>query len=212
MPALVTQKGQKVRLTRKQRIENIVAPMHANGASTDEIAKAAGITRRMVYHDLDLVREAYVEDFEGAMEAIRAELAAKHNAIYSRAIRDYERGAGLKALEIASRELECLARIHGVSNGVNVNLHQHSHALTVTSEAVADLFKPMDAGSYAELVAARALPPTQPEELPTIDVESEQGSDQWSSTPGSGEPVVSSHDAEPTAEKIKRVAHPLGRR
>ena len=169
----------------------------------------------MVYKDLDLVRDAYVEDFEGAMEAIRAELAAKHNAIYSRAIRDYEKGAGLKALEIASRELECLARIHGVSNGVSVNLHQHSHSVNVTTEAVSELFKPLDAESYGAMVAAKPLPPAaDAAELPVIDLENEQGSDQWSSTPGSGEPVVSSHDVEPAkpAGTIKRVRHPLGRR
>ncbi|QNI48859.1 bacterial regulatory s/ tetR family protein [Synechococcus sp. A15-60] len=180
--------------------------MHANGASTDEIAKAAGITRRMVYHDLDLVREAYVEDFEGAMEAIRAELAAKHNAIYSRAIRDYERGAGLKALEIASRELECLARIHGVSNGVNVNLHQHS--VNVTAEAVSELFKPLDAESYGAMVAAKPLPPAaDAAELPVIDVESEQGSDEWTTA------EVAAPTPEPPVEPqgLKRVRHPLGR-
>ena len=208
MPALVEKKGKKVRQSRLQRIETIVAPMHSNGATISEIANAAGISRKMVCNDLDLVRERYVEDFEGAMEAIRAELAAKHNAIYSRAIRDYERGAGLKALEIASRELECLARIHGVSNGVSVNLH--SHAVTVTADAVADMFRPMDAGSYAELVAAKALPPTEPEELPIIDLEAEQGSDEWS-TAASANPPSADAEPEPAAGTTKRVAHPFAR-
>ncbi|MDC0256638.1 hypothetical protein OAK25_00625 [Synechococcus sp. AH-551-P10] len=179
--------------------------MFAAGANTVDIAKAAGISLRMCYQDLDLIREAYVEDFEGSMSSIRAELAAKHRAIYHNAINDYRKGAGIKALELASKELECLGRLHGVANGVSINMHNHEHQLTITSQAVGDLFKPLDAGSYAEMVASKALPPSEAKELPDVAAEAESaGTDQWVS--GDAVPV---EVIEPTDQpKAKKAARP----
>ncbi len=211
MPALVEKKGRKIRASRKDRIENIVGPMFARGAATVDIAKAAGISLQMCYQDLDLIREAYVEDFEGSMTAIRAELAAKHKAIYANAIEDYRKGAGLKALEVASKELECLARLHGVSGGVSVSRHSHDHQLNITSANVAELFKPLDAGSYAEMVSAKVLPPSEPEELPVIDAVAEPaGSDDWSGANASLAPVEShASQSEKPKGKNKRIQHPF---
>ena len=205
MTALVEQKGRKIRASRKDRIENIVGPMFARGAATVDIAKAAGISLRMCYQDLDLVREAYVEDFEGSMTAIRAELAAKHKAIYANAINDYRNGAGLKALEIASKELECIGRLHGVASGVNVSLHNHDHQLNITTGNVADLFRPLDADSYSEMVAAKVLPPSEAKDLPVIEMDDDQeGSDEWVA----GAPVVVDV-VEPTDQpKAKKAARP----
>ena len=205
MTALVEHSERKIRVSRKDRIENIVAPMFALGANTVDIAKAAGISLRMCYKDLDLVREAYVEDFEGSMSSIRAELAAKHRSIYANAINDYRNGAGLKALELASKELECLGRLHGVANGVSINMHNHEHQLNITADAIGDLFKPLDAGSYAEMVASKALPPTEAADLPVIEMDDEQeGSDEWVA----GAPVVVDV-VEPTDQpKAKKAARP----
>ena len=207
MTALVEQKGRKIRASRKDRIENIVAPMFALGANTIDIAKAAGISVRMAHKDLDLVREAYVEDFDGSMLAIRAELAAKHRSIYVNAISDYKNGAGLKALEIASKELECLGRLHGVTNGVNINMHNHDHQVNITAQAIGDLFKPLDAESYAEMVAAKALPPTEAQELPVIESTVEETStNAWSTT---GAPVEDEPQPDKPQGKNRKVAHPM---
>lgn len=211
MTALVEQKGRKIRATRKDRIENIVAPMFALGANTINIAKAAGISVRMAHSDLDLVREAYVEDFEVSMVAIRVELAAKHRSIYANAINDYKNGAGLKALEIASKELECLGRLHGVTNGVNINMHNYDHQVNITAQAIGDLFKPLDAGSYAEMVAAKALPPTGAKELQVIEtIVGETGSNEWSSKSSVDGSVAMPVEDEPEATKgNKRIQHPF---
>ena len=209
MPALAEHKERKIRVSRKDRIENIVAPMFALGANTVDIAKAAGISLRMCYKDLDLVREAYVEDFEGSMASIRAELAAKHRSIYANAISDYRKGAGLKALEIASKELECLARLHGVASGVNVSLHNHDHQLNITTGSVAELFRPLDADSYSEMVAAKVLPPSEPEELPVIEatVEGLAGSDDWSGAAGASVQVETHETHQEKPQGKNRVLH-----
>jgi len=77
----------------------------------------------------------------------------------------FDKDQSPKWIELASKELECLGRLLGQA-GPSINVHQHSHSLNVTAEAVADMFRPMDAGSYAELVASKALPPTRSEEHP----------------------------------------------
>ena len=92
-----------------------------------------------------------------------------------------------KWIELASKELECLGRLLGQA-GPSVNLHAHQHNVAVTTGAVAALFQPLDAGSYAEMVAAKALPPSEAQELPDIEAEAEDlGTDDWGSavtTPG----------------------------
>jgi len=79
----------------------------------------------------------------------------------------------------------------------------------VTAEAVGDLFKPLDAGTYSEMVAAKVLPPSEPEELPDIEVEAESvGTDDWGSASQSGR---SADDDVPGAPqgKNRRIQHPL---
>ena len=194
---------------RLQRLEEEVAPLIARGLTHSEIANRLGLSKAMVDKDCLLVKKNWDDQIADRLEIVRGELVAKHDALYKTCMDAFEAAPAPKWIELASKELECLGRLLGQA-GPAINLHQHSHSLNVTAEAVADLFKPMDAGSYAELVAARALPPTQPEELPTIDVESEQGSDSWATTEAAA--PMPEHAPAPAAEKIKRVAHPLGRR
>ena len=106
-----------------------------------------------------------------------------------------------KWIELASKELECLGRLLGQA-GPSINLHAHQHNVAITTaEAVGDLFKPLDAGAYADMVAAKALPPTEAQELPDVELEAEDlGTDDWGSavtTPGVME--VDEHKAKKTA-------------
>lgn len=170
MPALAVVKGQKIRASRAKRLEEIIAPMYAQGATTRQIAEAAGISQRQVMFDLDLVRDTWAENFDSRLETARGELVVKHDYIYREAVGQYRQGGGIKALELASKELECLARLFGIANGVSLNLHNHSHLhAQVDTAAVADLFKPLDTGTYAAMVATRVLPQADPESVSNPD-------------------------------------------
>ena len=181
---------------RLARIENDVAPLYARGLTQREIAKRLDISLAMVQKDFRLIKDNFDDQIPERLESARAELVFKHDHLYRQCMARFEKDQSPKWIELASKELECLGRLLGQA-GPSINVHQHSHSLSVTAEAVADMFRPMDAGSYAELVASKALPPTEPEELPVIDVEAEQGSDDWNTAEAAG--------------TIKRVAHPLGR-
>ena len=195
--------------SRLARIENEVAPLFARGLTQREIAKKLDISLSMVQKDFRLIQDNWDDQIPERLESARAELVFKHDHLYRQCMARFDREPSPKWIELASKELECLGRLLGQA-GPAINLHQHSHSLNVTAEAVADLFKPMDAGSYAELVAAKALPPTEPEELPIIDVESEQGSDEWSTTEAAA-PMPEHAEPAPAAGTIKRVSHPFAR-
>ena len=194
---------------RLQRVEEEVAPLIARGLTHREVAKRLGISVAMAHQDCRLVQQNWDDQIADRLEIVRGELVAKHDALYKTCMDAFEAAPAPKWIELASKELECLGRLLGQA-GPAINLHQHSHSLNVTAEAVADLFKPMDAGSYAELVAAKALPPTEPEELPIIDLEAEQGSDEWTTAEAAAPMPQPAEPAKPTGS-IKRVRHPSGR-
>ena len=161
----------------------------------------------MVQKDFRLIQDNWDDQIPERLESARAELVFKHDHLYRQCMARFDREPAPKWIELASKELECLGRLLGQA-GPAINLHQHSHSVNVTAEAVADMFRPMDAGSYAELVAAKALPPTEPEELPIIDVESESGSDEWQAVEGAAPPTPV-ESVEPQGRK--RVPHPFAR-
>ena len=164
---------------RLKRVEEEVAPLIARGLTQREIAKRLNISHVMAAADCRLVQERWVQNVDERLEVIRGELIAKHDEIYKIAMQGYGTTGSSKMLDIASKELECLGRLLGQA-GPSINLHNHQHNVAITSEAVGDLFKPLDAGSYAEMVASKALPPTESKDLPVIEMDDEQeGSDEW---------------------------------
>jgi len=203
-------KGISVR--RLQRIEQEIAPLVARGLTIHQVAEVVGISAAMAAKDCAVVKERWNAAIDDRLEIARGELIAKHDEIYKIAMEGYARDKrSTKFLELASKELECLGRLLGQA-GPSINLHNHSHSVTVTAEAVGDLFKPLDAGTYSEMVAAKVLPPSEPEELPDIEMEAESvGTDDWGSAKvHEGVPAVENAD-EPGAPqgKNRRIQHPL---
>jgi hypothetical protein len=165
----------------------------------------------MAAADCRLVQERWVENVDERLEIVRGELIAKHDEIYKIAMEGYGKTHNCKMLDIASKELECLGRLLGQA-GPSINLHNHQHNVAITAESVADLFKPLDAGSYAEMVASKTLPPSEPEELPVVDVVVEEaaGSDDWAG--GAGASLqVETHETqqEKPQGKNRRISHPF---
>ncbi|QNJ06279.1 bacterial regulatory s/ tetR family protein [Synechococcus sp. MEDNS5] len=181
-------KVEKLRKSRRDRITNVVAPLVAEGATITRIQEVTGLSRKICWEDSLAAKEMFQDTYELDFETIRGELAAKHNMLFNFALQDYKKGAGTRALETAGKQLDSLARIYGVAGGISLHAHNHQGSITVTTEAVGDLFKPLDAGSYAEMVAAKALPPSEAQELPDVELEAEDlGTDDWGSavtTPG----------------------------
>ena len=191
---------------RLKRVEEEIAPRYARGLTQREIAKDLGLSKSQVAKDFQLLNENLQSQVDERLLNARAELVLKHDEIYRIAMSGYINTQNTRMLEIASKELECLGRLLGQA-GPSINLHNHSHSVTVTAEAVGDLFRPLDADSYSEMVAAKVLPPSEVQELPDIEVEAEPvGTDDW----GSHSASVTPTDDEPGAQgKNHRVAHPF---
>ena len=203
---------------RLDRVENEIAPLLARGLTTREIANRLDISHAQAFQDCRLVRQNWDDQIPERLEIVRGELVAKHDALYKTCMEAYAAAPAPKWIELASKELECLGRLLGQA-GPAINLHQHSHSVNVTAEAVSELFKPLDAAAYGAMVAAKPLPPAaDAAELPVIDVAAESGSDEWSTAPAAA-PMPQPADCDPRQAKpapaagtIKRVRHPLGRR
>ena len=191
---------------RLKRVEEEIAPRYARGLTQREIAKDLGLSKSQVAKDFQLLNENLQSQVDERLLNARAELVLKHDEIYRIAMSGYINTQNTRMLEIASKELECLGRLLGQA-GPSINLHNHSHSVTVTAEAVGDLFRPLDADSYSEMVAAKVLPPSEVQELPDIEVEAEPvGTDDW----GSHSASVTPTDDEPGAQgKNRRVPYPF---
>ena len=165
---------------------------------------------RICCEDAQIARELCQEDFEERVSTVRGELAAKHNRLFELAIGDYHKGAGTRALETAGKQLDSLARIYGVAGGINLHAHNHQASITVTTDAVAALFQPLDAASYGEMVAAKVLPPSEPTELPDVELEAEDlGTDDWGSAVADGNKPVENGDQPGAQGKNRRISRPL---
>ena len=193
---------------RTERIETQIAPLFARGWTQREIAKELGISLSQIQKDCLLIKTTWQEDLEERLLGARAELVFKHDHLYRQcmAALHSERSPNPKWVELASKELEALGRLLGQA-GPSINLHAHQHNVAITTEAVGDLFKPLDAGSYAEMVAAKALPPTEAQELPVIESTVEETStNAWSTT---GAPVEDEPQPDKPQGKNRKVAHPM---
>ena len=200
---------------RRNRIFNEIAPLYSRGLSYRQIGERLGISDAQVTFDVSVLKEHWQESVEEEARTARGELIAKHTAIFEDCREGYRATGGAKFLELASKELECLARLLGQAGpAINLHAHQHLHA-QVDAAAVSELFKPLDAGTYAEMVAARVLPPVEnPEEPPEIDTSSEPVQANWTtenqdqhSDPGCV-PVINADTQEPE-RRTKFVRHPL---
>lgn len=198
---------------RLQRIEEEVAPLFARGFTQREIANQLGISKSVIAKDCALIQTTWEEQISDRLENARAELVFKHDHLYRQCMAAYHSGPPQpKWIELASKELECLGRLLGQA-GPAINLHAHQHNVAVTTDAVAALFQPLDPGAYAEMVAAKPLPPAdEAAELEPIDVELETaGRDEWSGGAGADTTIAGAggDTDEPTERKPKFVKHPL---
>ena len=195
------------------RIEKEIAPLFAQGLTQREIATKLGISKSVVAKDCLLIQTTWQEDLEERLLGARAELVFKHDYLYRQcmAALHSERVPNPKWVELASKELEALGRLLGQA-GPSINLHNHQHNVAITSEAVGDLFKPLDADSYSEMVAAKVLPPSEAQELPVIEATvDEQGSDDWAGAAAGAPLEVETHETQPEKPqgKNRKVAHPF---
>ena len=174
-----------------------------------EIANDLGLSKAQITKDYQLLKHNLEEQIDDRLLSARAELVLKHDEIYKIAMTGYAETHNTRMLEIASKELECLGRLLGQA-GPAINLHAHQHNVAVTTDAVAALFQPLDpADDYAEMVAAKPLPPAEEAaELEPIEVEVETaGRDEWSQ--GSSAIDSNAQADEPTERKNRKVQHPL---
>ena len=199
---------------RLERIQNSIAPLVARGLTQYEIADQLGLSKSQVAKDCLLVKNTWDDQVSERLETARGELVAKHDEIYKIAMAGYFKTKNTRMLEIASKELECLGRLLGQA-GPSINLHNHSHSVTVTAEAVGDLFKPLDAGTYSEMVAAKVLPPSEPQALPDVELEAESlGTDDWGGHTPTVTPVADELSINPAGQpgaqgRNRRVSHPM---
>ena len=142
---------------RELRILDEIAPLYSRGVTQKDIAARLGISGKQVGNDIQVLKQHWNESLPEKLENARGDLIAKHNAIFEDCYAGYRATGAAKFLELASKELECLGRLLGQGGvGVSVNLSQTN--LSVSAEAVADLFKPLAASDYEAMVATRALP------------------------------------------------------
>ena len=194
---------------RLARIEEHVAPLFARGLTQREIANKLGMSLSIIQKDCALIETTWSEQIPERLESARGELVAKHDEIYKIAMDGYFESKNTRMLEIATKQLEILGRLLGQA-GPSINLHAHQHNVAIAADAVVDLFRPLAADDYAAMVAAKALPPAEATELPTIDLEAEPGNDDWTGSAGLGSSGADApENQEPGAPQNRRVGHPL---
>ena len=168
---------------RTERIETQIAPLFARGWTQREIAKELGISLSQIQKDCLLIKTTWQEDLEERLLGARAELVFKHDHLYRQCMGAFhaERVPSPKWIELASKELEALGRLLGQA-GPSISVTTTQNNVSITADAVGDLFKPLDADSYSKMVAAKVLAPAEGKELPVIEavVEEVAGSDDWS--------------------------------
>ena len=192
---------------RLARIEEHVAPLFARGLTQREIANKLGMSLSIIQKDCALIETTWSEQIPERLESARGELVAKHDEIYKIAMDGYFATKNSRMLDLVTKQLECLGRLLGQA-GPSINLHAHQHNVAISSEAVSELFRPLDAGAYAEMVAAKTLPPTEAQELPEIEVTPEPDTPDWVSA--DAPTTVGRSDAdEPGAPKNRMLSKPF---
>ena len=142
---------------RELRILDEIAPLYSRGVTQKDIAERLGISGKQVGNDIQVLKQHWNESLPEKLENARGDLIAKHNAIFEDCYAGYRATGAAKFLELASKELECLGRLLG-QGGAGLNLQINQNTVSISSEAVADLFKPLAASDYQAMVATRALP------------------------------------------------------
>jgi len=142
---------------RKNRIIEDVGPLYSRGLTYKQIATRLDISITQVAKDVEILKQHWNESLPEKLENARGDLIAKHNAIFEDCYAGYRATGAAKFLELASKELECLGRLLG-QGGAGLNLQINQNTVSISSEAVADLFKPLAASDYQAMVATRALP------------------------------------------------------
>ena len=142
---------------RELRILDEIAPLYSRGVTQKDIAARLGISGKQVGNDIQVLKQHWNESLPEKLENARGDLIAKHNAIFEDCYAGYRATGAAKFLELASKELECLGRLLG-QGGAGLNLQINQNSVNISSEAVADLFKPLAASDYQAMVATRALP------------------------------------------------------
>jgi hypothetical protein len=152
-----------------KRIVTEVAPMLARGMNCYEIAEKLGISSVMAGHDMNVVRQMWVDSTKEELELVRGRGIAEWQELYLTARAGYEESIkeghrDAKLLSAASTALRERQKLEGLGLDVNLiqqNVHLHTEA---SAEEVLGAFAPMSAEDYASLTEAGAsltqLPPS----------------------------------------------------
>ena len=152
-----------------KRIVTEVAPMLARGMNCYEIAEKLGISSVMAGHDMNVVRQMWVDSTKEELELVRGRGIAEWQEMYLTARAGYEESIkeghrDAKLLSAASTALRERQKLEGLGLDVNLiqqNVHLHTEA---SAEEVLSTFAPMSAEDYASLTEAGAsltqLPPS----------------------------------------------------
>ena len=152
-----------------KRIVTEVAPMLARGMNCYEIAEKLGISSVMAGHDMNVVRQMWVDSTKEELELVRGRGIAEWQEMYLTARAGYEESIkeghrDAKLLSAASTALRERQKLEGLGLDVNLiqqNVHLHTEA---SAEEVLGAFAPMSAEDYASLTEAGAsltqLPPS----------------------------------------------------
>ena len=152
-----------------KRIVTEVAPMLARGMNCYEIAEKLGISSVMAGHDMNVVRQMWVDSTKEELELVRGRGIAEWQEMYLTARAGYEESIkeghrDAKLLSAASTALRERQKLEGLGLDVNLiqqSLHVHTEA---SAEEVLGAFAPMSAEDYASLTEAGAsltqLPPS----------------------------------------------------
>jgi len=154
---LTVRKPKGISKARRNRIINDIAPLYSRGLTHKQIGERLGLSTAQISFDLAILKQHWNESLPQQLEDARGDLVNKHHAIYAECWSAYEETKVAKFLELASKELECLGRLLG-QGGAGLNLQINQNTVSISSEAVADLFKPLAASDYQAMVATRALP------------------------------------------------------
>ena len=215
-----------------KRIVTEVAPMLARGMNCYEIAEKLGISSVMAGHDMNVVRQMWVDNSKEELESVRAKGMAEWQEMYLTARAGYDESVregrrDPKFLSAAATALRERQKLEGL--GLDINLSQTTinvHHGEASTEEVLSTFAPMSAEDYASLTEAGAsltqLPPSAGHsgalERHSQAVEAIQRASEEEPSWGNPAAIHIGHSQEPTEEAgaahskgSRKVVNPVGR-